>query len=120
MKIFLSVLLILIVSGCANQHSGLARSAVPNLSRQTLINCLGMPDVQEQNDYQEIFTYSSTMTEAICPLKSLAGMEPPVHHCQAVFVLEGEKIRTISYRQLDAAMNQKANYCEYILENCGK
>lgn len=120
MKIILSVLLLLIASSCASQRSGLARSAVPNLTRQTLINCLGIPDVQEQNDYQEIFTYSSTMTEALCPLKSLVGIKPPVHHCQAVFVLEGEKVRSINYQQLDADMRQSASYCEYILENCGK
>ncbi len=120
MKFILPVLLLVIVSGCASQRSDLARSTVPNLNRQTLIQCLGMPDSQQENGDQEIFTYSSTMTEAICPLKSLVGMKPPVHHCQAAFVLEGDKVRTINYRQQDDVKSQSASHCEYILENCGK
>jgi hypothetical protein len=119
MKVILPVLL-LILSGCASHRSELSRSTIPNLNRQTLISCLGMPDSQEENGDQDIYTYSSTMTEALCPLKSLVGMNPPVHHCQAVFVLEGDKVRSINYRQQDADMKQSASYCEYILENCGK
>lgn len=119
MKIILPLLL-LILSGCASQRSELARSATPNLNRQALIKCLGMPSLQEQNDDQEILTYNSTVTDALCPLKALAGMEPPVHHCQAVFVLEGDRVRTINYRQQDDVISQSGSVCAFILEKCGQ
>lgn len=119
MKIILPLLL-LILTACAGQRSELARSATPNLNRQTLLHCLGMPSQQERVGNQEILTYNSTITDAICPLKAMAGMEPPLHHCQAVFTLEGDRVRTINYHQQDAIATAGPNLCAFILEDCGK
>lgn len=112
--------LLLLLSACAtNQHSPLLRGSPVNLNKQMLLGCLGLPDRAEQDGDLQIFTYASTVTDPLCPLKSLAGIEASVHHCQAVFVLDGNKVRSIDYRQLDAFGQNAGNQCALILENCG-
>lgn len=120
MNIILTLLPLLLLCACTTHRSELARSATPNLNRQALIKCLGMPSLREENGDQESLIYSSTVTDAICPLKAIAGVEPPVHHCQAEFVLEGDKVRSINYRQQDDDLSQSNSQCAFILENCGK
>lgn len=114
-----STLLLLLLSACANHRSELMRGSPVNLNKQMLLSCLGLPDKAEQDGDLQIFTYNSTVTDAICPLKSLAGIEPPIHHCQAVFVLDGNKVRSIDYRQQDQFGQSVGSQCSLILEKCG-
>lgn len=111
-------LLLLLICACSNHRSELMRGSPVNLNKQMLLSCLGLPDKAEQDGDLQIFTYNSTVIDPICPLKSLAGMAPPVHHCQAVFVLDGNKVRSIQYQQQDELDQSGGSQCSLILENC--
>lgn len=117
---FIALLSSMLLFGCASEKVPLQRSGLTNLTKQTLLACLGQPNQHERQGHQEYLSYSRMISDPMCPMKSIFNVQPWVHHCQLEFTLIGDKVSNVSFQQTDEPGAPSGNQCSLLLVDCGK
>ncbi len=114
--------LLFVLSGCAAHRVEITQRAqgeLLGLTRQALLDCMGKPQSQEQQGSQETLVYTGTDPDHGCPLMPLAAGKPP-RHCEALFVLEGGKVKAVSYRAQNGSAIEDLGQCAFLVKKCVK
>ena len=129
--IFLSIISLLLINGCAPQRADIANNAkteMIGMSKSKLLSCAGVPNASYKDGNREYLTYnsggdSSIVGNTFYGYNTTTIFNKRTRSCKVTVTLENDRITNMKYNEktslLRSAMFENEQ-CGYVLADCVK